>query len=194
VTNSTEPIVVGKNRKRALWALVIVVFFIPISAWFVFLGAQPGRPDVSWAMILFGLLGLFAFTGSAIRIVLTMRSHWRLELTPEQLVLYAPTYTLPIHWDQIVGIAVDKVQKKPECVLVFENLQAVVQKATFQGKSKRHDAVTDAATMEARLEENYECCSYHLVIPGKILEAGPDELAALLARGRNGELWQEGEA
>jgi hypothetical protein len=48
--------------------------------------------------------------------------------------------------------------------------------------------------MLSRLEENYDCSSYHLVIPGKILETGPDELAELLTQGRTGRLWSEEEA
>jgi hypothetical protein len=174
--------------------MVIVLFFVPISAWFVFLGAQPGRPDVSWAMVIFGLIGLFAFTASAVSIFLTMRSPWRLELSPERVIIYAPNYTLPIQWDQILGIAVDTVRKKPECALVFQNVHAVVQQASFQGKARQRDAVTDAATMQARLEENYRRTSYHLVIPGKILETGADELAELMVRARTGDLWHQRKA
>ena len=52
-------------------------------------------------------------------------------------------------------------------------------------------AVNDPETMQARMEANFEAAGYHLAIPGRILEAGPDELAQLLARGRTGQLWQE---
>jgi hypothetical protein len=55
----------------------------------------------------------------------------------------------------------------------------------------RLDAVTDAQTMQARMEENFDLTGYHLAIPGRILEMGPDELARILVKARTGELWQE---
>jgi hypothetical protein len=191
LTQSVEPIVVEKNRKRAFWSLVIVIFFVPVSALLVLLGLQPGRPDMSWAMVLFGVVGLVAFSGSAIRIVHTMRAPWRLELAPAHLALYTPTYDLEVPWDNVAGIAVDTVDRRPGSVLVFEDPAAVVERARFHGRSNRADAVTDARTMAARMQENFGLTGYHLSIPGRILEIGPEELAELLVRARTGQLWKE---
>lgn len=191
MTYSTEPIVIHKNRKRAFWSLVIVFFFLPISGWLIFLGLQPGRPDVAWALIAIGLVGLVAFGGSTIRIIRTMRAHWRLELFPSHMTFYTPTYDLEAPWDLVVGIAVDEVNRKPGCVLVFEDVAAVAGRATFhQAEAKRPDAVVDAPTMQARMEENFDWTGYHLAIPGRILEMGPDELAETLVKARRGKLWQ----
>jgi hypothetical protein len=191
LTQSIEPIVVEKNRKRAFWSLAIVIFFVPVSALLVLLGLQPGRPDMSWAMVLFGLVGLVAFGSSAIRIVHTMRAPWHLELTPAHLELYTATYDLEASWDNIAGIAVVNVDRKPGVVLVFEDPAAVVERARFHGKSGRADAVTDARTMAARMEEGFDLTGYHLAIPGRILELVPEELAELLVKARTGQLWKE---
>jgi hypothetical protein len=185
-----EPIVIRKNRKRAFWSLVIVFFFVPISGWLVFMGLQPGRPDVAWALIAIGLVGLVAFAGSTVRIVRTMRASWRLELLPSHMTFYTPTYDLEVPWDLIAGIAVDEVNRKPGCVLIFEDVAAVANRATFhQTQAKRRDAVVDAPTMQARMEENLDWSGYHLAIPGRILEMGPDELAGTLVQARKGKLW-----
>ena len=193
MTQPLERIVIHKNRKRASWSLAIVVFMVPVSVLLVLLGLQPGRPEVSWALVLFGIIGIFAFVGSAIRIILTMRSPWHLELTPQSLCLFTPTYDLEISWGCIAGIAVDEVNGKPGCVLVLEDPAAVAGNATFHAGSKRRDAVTDAATMQARMEATFDSNRYHLAFPGRILELSPDELAGLSARARTGELWQEQE-
>ncbi len=190
MVQNMEPIIVHKNRKRAFWALVIVVFFIPISAVLVFLGLQPGRPDISWALLAFGLVGLVAFGGSTVRIIQTMRTPWRLEIAPAHMKLYTPTYDLEVPWDLITGIAVDEANRKPACVLIVEDVGAVASRATFHGQTKRLDAVTDAQTMQARMEENFTLTGYHLAIPGRILEMGPDELAGRLVEARTGQLWQ----
>jgi len=167
----------------------MIVFFVPVSAWLVFLGMQPGRPDVSWSLVLFGALGVITFSGSAVLIIRTMRAPWRLELMPERLALLTPTYDLEVPWDSIAGIAVDDVNRRLGCVLIFEDAAAVVQHARFHHKSARPDAITDARTMQARMEENFEQLGYHLAIPGRILEMGPEELAELLVQGRTGDLW-----
>jgi hypothetical protein len=193
LTQQQERIIVHKNRKRASWSLAIVVFMVPVSVVLVLLGLQPGRPEVAWALVLFGTIGILAFIGSAIRIIHTMRSPWHLELVPWSLCLYTPTYDLDIPWGQIAGIAVDEVNAKPGCVLVLEDPAAVAVTATFHPGSKRHDAVTDTATMRARMEETFNSNGYHLAFPGRILELSPDELAELLAKARRGELWQEQE-
>jgi hypothetical protein len=54
--------------------------------------------------------------------------------------------------------------------------------------------VTDAETMLARMKESYEKLGYHLGIPGRLLEKGPEELAEFLTKARTGQLWQEAEA
>jgi hypothetical protein len=194
VSRSKESIVVRKNRKRAFWSLVIVLFMIPVSAGLLYAGLLPGRPDLAWALILFGLVGILAFGASAIVIIRTMSAPWHLELSPSHLAVSAPTYSLTVPWDRIAGIAVDDVNQRPGCVLVFDDTVAVTGTAAFRGRSRRSDAVTDAGTMQSRLEANFEQAGYHLGIPGRLLEAGAEELAELLAKGRSGQLWKDGEA
>jgi hypothetical protein len=184
-----EPIIVRKNRQRAFWSLVIVLFCIPVSGWLVIIGLRPGRPDVSWALVAIGLVGLVAFGVSAVRVLRTMRAPWRLELTPSHLTLFTPTYDLEVPWDLIAGIAMAEANRKPACVLLVEDVAAVASRATFHGRAKRIDAVTDAQTMQARMEENFDLTGYHLAIPGRILEMGPDELARTLVEARTGQLW-----
>jgi hypothetical protein len=184
VTHSRESIIVEKNRKRALASLIIVVFFVPISAWLVFWGVQPGRPDVSWALALFGSMGVLAFCASAVLVIRTMRAPWRLEVNPAQLALYTPTYDLKMPWEQIAGIAVDEVNRRLCCVLIFEDVASIALGAEFHSSSSRPDAVTDTGTMQARMEESFDLCGYHLAIPSRILEMGPEELAELLAKAK----------
>jgi hypothetical protein len=187
-----KSIIVRKNRKRAFWSLVIVLFCIPVSGWLVFIGLRPGRPDISWALIAIGLVGLVAFGVSAVRVIRTMRAPWRLELTPSHMTLFTPTYDLEAPWDLIAGIAVDEVNHRPGCVLIFEDAASVTSRAMFHhAQTRRPDAVTDAQTMQARMEENFDLTGYHLAIPDRILEMGPDELAGLLVKARTGKLWQE---
>jgi hypothetical protein len=192
VTHNQEPITIGKNRKRAFWSLAIILFMVPISVLLIILGLQPGRPDVAWSLVLFGAVGLLAFVGAAIAIVRTMRAPWHLALSPAHLALYTANYDLRVPWDQIKGIAVDEVNRKPGCALVFEDVEAVVKGAEFHVQTSRRDAVTDAATMQARMEENLAAVGYHLGIPGRLLEKGPDELAELMVKARTGRLWEEG--
>ena len=189
MTDNAEPIIVEKNRKRAFWSLIIILFFVPISGWLVYLGLQPGRPDVSWALVLFGVIGLVAFTVSALRVIRTMRAPWRLVLSPSQLAIYTPYYDLDIPWQRIVGIAVDEVSRRPGCVLIFDDIEATVDGASFHRLANRPDIVTDAQTMQARMKETRQISGYHLGIPGRILELSPDELADLLAKARTGDLW-----
>ena len=193
MTEKQETIVVEKNRKRALWALAIVSFMLPVSIWLLLLGFQPGRPEMSWAMMTFGAVGLVAFAGSALAIIRTMRAPWRLELSRAHLTIHAPTYDLAIGWDQILGIGVDKVDHRLGCVLAFEEVAAVVQGASFHNRKSRPNAVTSTAAMQARMEENYDQTGYHFGIPGRLLELPAEALAELLSKGRTGKLWQEGE-
>ena len=192
MVESNETIIVQKNRRRAFWALIIVLFFIPVSGMLVYLGARPGREDIGWAIVLFGVLGLVTFSWSAVMIVRTMRSDWRLEVNPAGLVLYTPGYDLEAPWDSVAGIAVERVDRKLGCVLIFEDAAAVVQRTRFHAKATGRGAVTNASMMQAQMEVNFERLGYHLGIPGRILEMDADELAALLARARTGELWREG--
>ena len=124
-------------------------------------------------------------------IVRTMRSPWHLEVNPAGLVLYTPGYDLEAPWDSVAGIAVDRVGRKPGCVLIFEDVEAVVQRTRFHAEATGRGAVTDASMMQAQMEVNFERLGYHLGIPGRILEMDADELAELLARARTGELWGE---
>lgn len=193
MTEKQETIVVEKNRRRALGALFIVSFMLPISIWLLLLGLQPGRPDVSWALVTFGVVGLVAFAGSAAAIVRTMLAPWRLELGQSHLTIYAPNYDLAIRWDQILGIGVDKVERRLGCVLAFEDVAAIVQGASFHSRNLRPSAVTSAGAMQTRMEENYNQVGYHFGIPGRLLELPAEGLAELLSQGRTGQLWQEEE-
>jgi hypothetical protein len=185
VTHGEGSIIVEKNRKRGVAALIIVIFFVPISIWLVILGLQPGRADVSWALVLFGSLGVLAFGASGFLVVRTIRAPWHLEINPSHLTLYTPTYDLKVPWEKVVGIAVDEVNRRLCCVLIFEDVASLVQGAEFHGNSKRPDAVTGPGTMQARMDENFYLWGYHLAIPGRILEMGPEELADLLAQAKS---------
>lgn len=191
MTEINESIIVQKNQRRAFWALIIVLFFVPVSGILVYLGTRPGREDIGWAIVAFGVLGLATFSWSAVMIVRTMRSSWRLEVNPAALVLYTPNYDLEAPWDSIVGIAVDRVARKPGCVLIFEDTEAVVQRTRFHAEDAGRGAVTDANMMQAQMEVNLERLGYHLGIPGRILEMDAGELAGFLSRARTGELWGE---
>lgn len=185
----TQTIVVHKNRKRAIWSLAIILFMVPISGLLVFLGLRSGRQEIGWPLVLFGALGLVTFVGSAAIIVTTMRAPWHLELKPTHLMLYTPLYDLMVQWDRIASIGVADVNRRQGCALVFEDVEQVVQGARFHGGPRRADAVTNKATMQARMEENLLSRGYHLAIPGRILEIGAEELAQLLLRARTGDLW-----
>jgi hypothetical protein len=188
---SNETIVVQKNQRRAFWALIIVLFFVPVSGLLVYLGSRPGREEISWVIIAFGLIGLVAFSWSAVMIVRTMRSPWRLEVDPAALVLYTPGYDLEVPWDAVVAIGVDRVSRRPGCVLIFEDVEAVVQRTRFHAKAAGRGAITDATMMQVQMEANFQQLGYHLGIPGRILEMDADELGEFLARARTGELWRE---
>ncbi len=185
MTHREGSIIVEKNRKRGVAALSIVIFFVPISAWLVYWGLQPGRRDISWALVLFGFLGVLAFCASGVLVIRTLRAPWRLEINPAHLTLYTPTYDLRVSWEQIVGIAVDEVNQRLCCALLFDNVASIVQGAEFHANSKHPDAVTGPGTMQARMEENFHLYGYHLAIPSRILEIGPEKLAELLAEAKS---------
>jgi hypothetical protein len=119
--------------------------------------------------VLFGALGVVAFGGSTILIIQTMRALWHLAVSSAHLALYTPTYDLQIPWDCIAGIAVDEVARRPCCVLIFEDVAAVVQPAEFHGRSSRPDAVVKPRTMQTRMEGSFDAWGHHLAIPGRIL-------------------------
>ncbi|MGD2206598.1 MAG: hypothetical protein PVH17_07455 [Anaerolineae bacterium] len=93
----------------------------------------------------------------------------------------------------MVGIAVSEVNFRLGCVLVFDDPSALAQAAEFSVRSTHPNIVADADGMLKRMQENYDKLGYHLGIPGRILEKGPEELAEFLTQARTGELWaQEG--
>jgi hypothetical protein len=119
-----------------------------------------------------------------------MRAPWRVELAPSGLGLYTPAYDLELPWDQIAGIAVDVENRRKQCGLVFEDL-SVVDRARFHSRARRPDAVNSGQAMRSRMEANFQESGYHLIIPGRILETGAEELADLLTQARTGALWPE---
>jgi hypothetical protein len=193
VTQNRETTVVGKNRQRAFWALVIVGFMCLVSIVLLATGLV-GRSGILWTPVWLGAVGLLGFGASAALVIRTLRSPWHLAVHPTHLRLHTPTYLLDVPWENVAGIAVDEVNFRLGCVLIFEDPAAVAGSAQFLARSTRHDVVTDAGTMLARMRESYDNLGYHLGIPGRILEKGPEELADLLVKARTGQLWQKGEA
>ena len=181
---------VRKNRAWGWWALAMIGLGLPVSAWFVYLGLRSSRAGLGWMLMAFGLLGLAAFATYGWMVIRTLRSPWHLAVSPSHLTLSTPAYDLRVPWDRVVGIAVDEVDRRLGCVLVFDDASAVAEGATFRRAPAPPGAVTNAARMRARMEESFRQQGYHLGIPGRILELGPEALAALLARARTGELWQ----
>lgn len=188
VSDSTEVFVVEKNRQRALWALAIIGFMFVVSLALVVTGLL-NRQGMIWPLIWLGAVGLFGFGASAVRIISTMRSPWNLTLDFAHLALRTQTYTISVPWDNISSIGVAEVNFRPGCVLVFEDAAAAVGGARFHARSNRSTAITDADAMLARMNETFENLGYHLGIPGRVLEKGPEELAELLTKACTGELW-----
>lgn len=187
-----DTIIVEKNRLRAFWALVIIAFMSLVSAVLLLTGLL-ARSGILWAPVWLGAVGLIGFGAGAAMVIQTMRAPWHLALSPTHLTLHTPTYRLQVPWPHVAGIAVAEVNFRHGCVLVFEDPAAVAGEAHFLARSNRPDLVTDGQTMLARLEENYDKLGYHLGIPGRILEKGPEELADLLTRARTGQLWEQEE-
>jgi hypothetical protein len=187
-----DTIVVGKNRKRAFWALAIVGFMILVSLVLLVTGLR-GSSGVIWTLVWLGLVGLVGFGGSAALVVHTMRSPWHLAVSPTHLRLHTPTYLIDVPWENVASIAVDEVNWRDGCTLVFEDPTSVAGSARFLARSARPDIVTDAATMLARMKDCYANLGYHLGIPGRLLEKGPEELAQFLCQARTGQLWRERE-
>ena len=184
-----EVIVIEKNRQRAFWALAIIGFMILVSITLVLAGAL-GREEVLWTPIWLGTVGLLGFGVSAVLVIQTMRSPWHVAVSPTCLKIRTQAYVLEIPWTQVAGIAVDEVNFRDGCVLLFEEPAAVAAAARFLVRSDRPDVVTDQETMLVRMRDNYENLGYHFGIPGRVLELGPEELAQFLVKARTGLLWQ----
>lgn len=188
-----DTFIVEKNRQRAFWALVIVGFMALVSLVLVITGLL-GSGGILWTPLWLGTVGLLGFGTSAALIVRTLRAPWHLAVDRAHLTLHTPTYRLQVPWDNIAGIAVDEVNFRLGCVLVFEDPAAVAEGTRFLARSQSPEVVADAGTMLARMENTFAALGYHLGIPGRILEKGPEELAEFLTRARTGQLWpQEGE-
>jgi hypothetical protein len=160
-----------------------------VSITLVLAGAL-GREEVLWTPIWLGIVGLLGFGLSAALVIQTMRSPWHLAVSPDCLKIRTQTYVLEIPWVEIAGIAVDEVNFRDGCVLLFEEPATVAGEARFLARSSRPDIVTDQETMLARMRDNYDNLGYHFGIPGRILELGPEELAQFLVKARKGLLWQ----
>jgi len=185
--------IVEKNRQRAVWAMAIVAFMAVVSLILVLTGLL-GADEVLWTPVWLGVVGLIGFAASAVLIVRTMGAPWHLAAAPDGLHLQTPMYVLDVPWQRIAGIAVDEVNFREGAVLVFDDPAAVVEGVRFTMRSNRPDMISDPATMLARMAENYQALGYHLGIPGRILELGPQELAQFLTRARTGDLWNSAEA
>lgn len=194
VKRDQDTIVVEKNRQRAFGALVIVGFMALVSLVLLITGLVGSQAGILWMPVWLGMLGLLGFGGSAALVVQTMRAPWHLAASPENLKIHTRTYLLTVPWERVEGIGVDVVNRRLGCVLAFDDPAAVSEGVRFLARSDSPDIVTDAATMLDRMEKTYETLGYHLGIPGRILETGPEELAELLTQARTGQLWkQEGE-
>ena len=183
-----EVIVVEKNRRRALGALAIILFMGLVSLALIGAGLLGGQ-GILWTPVTLGTVGLLGFGAAAWMVVSTMRARWHLAVSPAGFRLHTPAYVLDVPWDSVAGIATNEVNYREGCVLLFEDPAAVAQAAKFLVRSDHPAVVASAAAMQARFEENMEKLGYHLGIPGRILELGPEELAGLLYRARTGALW-----
>jgi hypothetical protein len=188
--HNEDTIIVGKNRQRAFSALAIVVFMSLVSIVLVVTGLV-GSSGILWVPVSLGAVGLMGFGASAVAVIRTMRAPWHLAASRTGLRLHTPAYLIDVPWENIIGIAVDEVNFRMGCVLVFADPAVVARGARFHLRSTQPDLVTDAETMLARMKEGYEKMGYHLGIPGRLLEKGPEELAQFLAKARTGQLWQE---
>jgi len=188
VKREGDVIVVEKNRRRAFWALAIVVFMSLVSLALLGAGLLGGE-GILWTPVALGTVGLLGFGVAAWMIVSTMRARWHLAVSRSGFRLHTPAYVLDVPWENVAGIATNEVNFREGCVLLFEDPAAVAQTARFLVRSNHPQVVASPAAMQARFEENMDTLGYHLGIPGRILELGPDELASLLSRARSGALW-----
>jgi hypothetical protein len=192
VKQDGEVIVIEKNRQRAFWALAIIVFMSLVSLALIAAGLV-GRREILWTPVTMGTVGLLGFGAAAWTILGTIRTRWHLAVSRTGFRLHTPAYVLEVPWDNVAGIATDEVNYREGCVLVFEDPAAVAQTARFLVRSDHPEVVASPAKMQARFEENMNRLGYHLGIPGRILELGPEELATLLSRARTGALWSTGD-
>ncbi len=189
-----DTLIVEKNRRRAFWALIIVGFMALVSLALLITGLVGNQTGILWMPVWLGALGLLGFGGSAVLVVQTMRAPWHLAVSPAHLTIHTQTYVLTVPWARVAGIGVGDVNRRHGCVLIFDDPAAVAEQARFLVRSPRPEIVTDAGAMRVRMTETYDELGYHLGIPGRILEKGPEELAEFLAQARTGQLWeQEGE-
>lgn len=186
-----ETFTVGKNRQRAFWALVIVAFMSLVSLVLILAGLL-NRGEVLWTPVWLGTVGLLGFGASAAVLIQTLRSPWHLAVDPGGLRLRTKTYLLEVPWENVASIGVDEVNFREGCVLVFEDAADAAKGTRFLVRARQPDIITDPEAMLIRMEENYRVLGYHLGIPGRILEIGPQELARFLADARTGALWQDG--
>ncbi len=188
VKQDGDVIVVEKNRRRAFWALAIIVFMSLVSLALLGAGLLGGE-GIRWTPVALGTVGILGFGVAAWLIVSTMRARWHLAVSRSGLRLHTPAYLLDVPWENVAGIATDEVNFREGCVLLFEDPAAVAQTARFLVRSNNPEVIASPAAMQARFEENMDRLGYHLGIPGRILELGPGELASLLSRARSGALW-----
>jgi hypothetical protein len=188
VKRDGDVIIVEKNRRRAFWALAIIVFMSLVSLALIAAGLIGGE-GILWTPLTLGTVGLLGFGAAAWMIVSTMRARWHLAVSRTGFRLHTPAYVLDVPWDNVVGIGTGEVNYREGCVLLFEDPAAVAREAKFLVRSDHPEVVASPAAMQARFEENMDKLGYHLGIPGRILELGPAELASLLSRGRTGALW-----
>jgi hypothetical protein len=186
-----ETIVVRNNRLWAWWALAMITAGLFFSGWLLSIGLRPGRAGLSSMTGIMGILGLIAFSFCGWAAVRTLRAPWRLELSRARLTFFTRAYDLSVPWERVSGIAVTEVDRRPGCALVFDDVAAVVEGARFHPARAAQGAVASAPQMRERMEGSFRRAGYHLGIPARVLELGPEPLARLLARARTGELWQE---
>jgi hypothetical protein len=192
VKRERDRFIIRKNHVQALWALVIVAFMVPVSALLFVVGLRIGRPEVAWALVIFGVFATLAMLASAVALVRTLLAPWRMVLERGGFKLYAPSFDLDVPWEQVASIGVDKVLNRPGCVLLFSDAEVVAERAIFYPERARRDAVANAPEFLARMGESYENMGFHLGLPRRLLELGPEELAEVLTQACTGALWQEG--
>jgi hypothetical protein len=188
-----QTIVIRMNRRWAWWTLGMAVLGVVSSAWLMYTGLRPGRPDpgTGWLLAATSLVGVVAFAYAGWVAVRTIHSPYRLELSPSHLAFFTPAYDLRVPWERVAGIALADVDRRIGCALVFDDVAAVAEGAAFHSASAPKGAVRSAARMQERMEGCFRDTGYHLGIPHRILERGPEALAKLLTQARTGELWQE---
>ena len=188
---TNETVVVRNNRLWAWWALAMIAAGLFFSGWLLSISLRPGRASLSSMTGIMGILGLIVFSFCGWAAIRTLRAPWRLELSRTQLTFFTRAYDLSVPWERVSGIAVTEVDRRPGCALVFDDVAAAVEGARFHPVRAAQGAVASASQMRDRMEGSFRRAGYHLGIPARVLELGPEPLAKLLARARTGDLWQE---